>query len=66
MKLQPEDRLIVILGILLLIALLLAAQTEKAVNWGRAVESLLADPDNPVIGRDNRTPVRQKAIKHEN
>ena len=43
-----------------------AMEGQKSVNWGRAVESLLADPDNPVIGRDNRTPVRQKAIKHEN
>jgi len=33
MKLQPEDKLIVILGILLLIALLIAAQTEKAVGF---------------------------------
>ena len=29
---NPEDKLIVILGILLLIALLIAAQTEKAVG----------------------------------
>jgi len=33
MKLQPEDKLIVILGILLLVALLIAAQTEKAVGF---------------------------------
>ena len=32
MRLRPEDKLIVILGILMLVALLVAAQTEKAVG----------------------------------